>query len=70
MIFQGVGTTTYAIDFLLERLYADYGDLIDKKRRRDFLHRQISFGKRLTRLSGYLGLGICLTASLDAMKIM
>jgi hypothetical protein len=29
---QGIGTTTYAIDFFLECLYTDYGDLIDKRK--------------------------------------
>lgn len=68
---QGIGIASYAVEFLLKRLYDDYLDLTDKKKRRKrLLHRQIRLGKRLTRLSGYLGLGILLSASDEAMMLM
>jgi hypothetical protein len=68
---QGVGIASYVVEFLLRRLYADYLDLTDKKKKRKgLLHRQICLGKRLTRLSGYLGLGFLLSASPEAMMLM
>jgi hypothetical protein len=68
---HGVGVATYAIDFLLERLYPNDWDLVEKKdRRKQLLHRQNRLGKRLTRLSGYFGLGFLLLASQEAMGRM
>lgn len=68
---QGVGIASFAVEFLLNRLYNDYLDLTEKKKqRKGLLHRQIRLGKRLTRLSGYLGLGILLSASPEAMMLM
>jgi hypothetical protein len=69
----GVGKATYALDILLAHLYADDWDLIDKTEkldRRKTLHRKNHFGKRLTKLSGYLGLGVLLLASPEAMGRM
>jgi len=68
---QGIGIASYAVEVLLKRLYDNYLDLTDKKKRRKrLLHRQIRLGKRLTRLSGYLGLGILLSASDEAIMLM
>ncbi|PQE10507.1 hypothetical protein CJF31_00009237 [Rutstroemia sp. NJR-2017a BVV2] len=59
----GVGAATYAIEFLLERLYPNDWGLVEKKeRRKQLLHRQNRLSKRLTRLSGYFGLGFLLTS--------
>ncbi|PVH72530.1 hypothetical protein DL98DRAFT_610543, partial [Cadophora sp. DSE1049] len=64
----GVGAATYAIEFLLQRLYPNDWGLVEKKeRRKQLLHRQNRLGKRLTRLSGYFGLGFLLLASQEAM---
>jgi hypothetical protein len=66
----GVGAATYAIELLLERLYPDW-DLSEKKeKRKQLLHRQNHLGKRLTRLSGYFGLGFLLLASREAIGRM
>lgn len=68
---SGVGAATYAIEFLLERLYPNDWGLVEKKeRRKQLLHRQNRLGKRLTRLSGYFGLGFLLLASQEAMRRM
>jgi hypothetical protein len=68
---SGVGAATYAIEFLLERLYPNDWSLVEKKeRRKQLLHRQNRLGKRLTRLSGYFGLGFLLLASQEAMRRM
>ena len=68
---SGVGAATYATEFLLERLYPNDWGLVEKKeRRKQLLHRQNRLGKRLTRLSGYFGLGFLLLASQEAMRRM
>jgi hypothetical protein len=67
----GLGAATYAIEFLSERLYPNDWGLVEKKeRRKQLLHRQNRLGKRLTRLSGYFGLGFLLLASQEAMGRM
>jgi hypothetical protein len=66
---SGVGAAIYTIEFHLEHLYPNNKSLVEKKeRRKQLLYRQNRLGKRLTRLSGYFGLGFLLLASQEAMK--
>jgi hypothetical protein len=61
----------HAIQFLFERLYPNDLGLVEKmEQRKQLLHRQNHLGKRLTRLSGYFGLGFILLASQEAMGRM
>jgi hypothetical protein len=70
---RGVRDATYALDHLLKHLYIHDWDLIgppEKQRRRDLLHRQKHFGKRLLTLSGCMGFGILLLSSREAIGRM
>ena len=70
---RGVRDASYAMNHLLARLYINDWDLIgpaEKQRRRNLLHKQKHLGKRLMTLSSYMGFGILLLSSPEAMGRM
>ena len=70
---RGIRDAAYVMDHLLAKLYIDDWDSIEpteRQRRRNLLHKQKHLGKRLTTLSGYIGLGILLLGSPEAMGHM
>jgi hypothetical protein len=70
---RGVRDATYALDHLLKHLYIHDWDqigLAEKQTRRTLFHRQKHVGKRLHTLSSYMGFGILLLGSLEAIGRM
>jgi hypothetical protein len=70
---RGIRDAAYAMNHLLAKLYIDDWDLIgpaERQRRRNLLHKQKHLGKRLVTLSSYMGFGILLLGSPEAMGHM
>jgi hypothetical protein len=70
---RGIRDAAYAMNHLLAKLYIGDWDLIgpaEKQRRRNLLHKQKHLGKRLVTLSSYMGFGILLLGSPEAMGHM